>query len=156
MIRRVRRNAFGGTRTGRLSAVERVVSAALAVFGLVVSSALFSVVVAGLLQWGTIAPWLDNAVPIAVLVLGLMLCGRVAVDIAGEAGALATLGAAIVVALVGLSISRSTEAHGDGVEPHQVLIAAVVVLVLTGGTALLVERRRRARSRPRSSTEVAP
>jgi hypothetical protein len=142
---RLNRNALGGARTSRLGAVERVVSAALAVFGLVISSALLAVVVAGLLQWGNLAPGLDNAVPILVLVLGLMLCGRVAVDIAGSAGVLATVGAAGLVALVGLSISRSTEAHGDGVEPQQVLLAALIVLVLTGGTSMLMDRRRRRR-----------
>ena len=148
---RVRRNALGGTRPGRLGAVERVVSAALAVFGLVISSALVAVVVAGLLQWGSLAPGLDNAVPIFVLVLGLMLCGRVAVDIAGGAGVLATVGAAGLVALVGLTISHSTEAHGDGVEPPQVMLAALVVLVLSGGTSMLVDwrrKRRRSRSAP--------
>jgi len=140
-----RRNALGGRVAGRLGATERVVSASVAVFGLMISSALLAVVVAGALQWGRVTPWLDNAIPIIVLVFGLTLCGRVAVDIAGAGGVLATFGATALVALVGLSVSRSTEAHGDGLEPQQVLLAALVVLVLAGGTSVLVHRHRRHR-----------
>ena len=76
-----------------------------------------------------------------------VLTGRVAVDIAGRAGIAGTVGSALVLLVLGLAISRSTEAHGDGIEPRQVLMAALVVLALTGSSAWWVSRRRRARGK---------
>ena len=130
-----------------LRSVERVVAASFAVFGMTCSAALFSVVVSGLLQWGAMSTPVRNAVPVVVLGLGLLLTGRVAVDVAGRAGVVGALGSAVVLLVLGLSISRSTEAHGDGIEPRDVVLAALVVLVVTGGSALLVSSRRRARGR---------
>jgi hypothetical protein len=114
-----------------------------AVFGLLVSSGVLAVAMAGFLQWGPrMAPVLDNGFPILVLVLGMLLCGRVAVDMAGPRGALCGVGAALLVGAVGLTVSRSSEAHGDGLEPPQVLVAVLFVLVFVSGPALLVQRRR--------------
>ena len=120
------------------------VVAAATVVGLLFSSALVAVVVAGSLQWTHgLSPLLDNAIPLAVIALGMMLAGRVSVDVAGPHGPLSVLVATAVVTAIGWSLSRSSEAHGDGIELQQVLAAAAVVLVLTGGSAVLTLRRRR-------------
>ena len=115
----------------------------LAVAGLLFASGLVAVVVAGMLQWGNLVPWLDNAIPILVLALGMILAGRVAVDVAGRGGLLCTVLAATVVALVGALVSRASESHGDGIEAWQIAVASGCVLILTGGTAWLVQQRRR-------------
>ncbi|MBV9831822.1 MAG: hypothetical protein JOZ82_09515 [Marmoricola sp.] len=133
------------SRRGRWRTAERVLAASLAVFGMTCSAAVFSVVVAGLLQWDTLPSIVRNVLPAVVLALGLVLTGRVAVDVAGRAGIAGTAGSALVVLVLGLALSRSTEAHGDGIEPHQVVVAALVVLAVTGGTAWWVSRRRERR-----------
>ena len=129
-------------RRGRWRSAERVLAASLAVFGMTCSAAILSVVVAGLLQWDTLPSIVRNALPVVVLALGLVLTGRVAVDVAGRAGIAGTVGSALVLLVLGLALSHSTEAHGDGIEPHQVWVAALVVLAVTGGTAWWVSRRR--------------
>jgi drug/metabolite transporter (DMT)-like permease len=96
----------------------------------------------------SLARWLDDGIPLAVLAGGLLLSGRVATDVAGRLGALCALGAAVLVGLVGTAVSRAGEAHGDGVEAGQIAVAVAVVLVLTGGSALWVEHRRSGRRRP--------
>ena len=120
-----------------------VVIAVIATFGVLVSSGIVAVVFAGFLQWGpAIAPILDNAIPLFILFLGMVLCGRVAVDVAGNRGTVASVGTAAIVAVLGAAVSRSSEAHGDGIEALQVVYATVIVLVVVGGTALLLQRRR--------------
>jgi hypothetical protein len=136
-----------GTGSDRVAAVEAVVVGTLAVFGLLFSSAVIAVIVAGMLQWGSMPPWLDDAIPVAVLVVGLAISGRVAVDVAGGQGVWCTLGAAVLVAAMGTVVSRSSEAHGDGIEAGQILVATLVVLLVSGTTALLVGRRRGAPAR---------
>ena len=121
-----------------------VVVGTAAVFGVLVSSALFAVAVAGFLQWGR--P-LDDGLPLLVLGLGMLLCGRVAVDVAGSRAVLCALGAALLVLLLGLTVSRSSEAHGDGIEVFQVVVASLVVLVVVGAGALVGQRRRARRRR---------
>lgn len=128
------------------AAAEAALVGTLAVVGLLFGSAIVAVAVAGMLQWGTLAPWLDNAVPLAVLALGMMLAGRVAVDVAGRGGPLCTVMAAGLVALVGALVSVASEAHGDGIEGWQIAVASACVLALSGGTAWLVQRRRRPRA----------
>lgn len=128
-----------------LRGVESTLVGMIAVFGLLFGSAILAVVVAGMLQWGNLVPWLDNAIPIVVLVLGMMLAGRVAVDVAGRGGVLCAVLAAGLVALVGALVSRASEAHGDGIEGWQIGIVSGCVLVLSGGTAWVVQRRRRRR-----------
>jgi hypothetical protein len=121
-----------------------VLAGTAAVFGLLVSSGVGAVVVAGLLQWRpTLAPALGTGLPLAVLAIGLMLCGRVAVDIGGSRAILCVVGASMVVAGLGLLYSKSSESHGDGIEPLQVLVATLTVLLVVGATATLVSRRRR-------------
>jgi hypothetical protein len=119
------------------------ISAAL---GLIVAAALAGVAMAGLLQWNqlpNLPRFVDSAAPLVVLALGMLLAGRVAVDVAGRLGPVAAAGSALVVLVLGLWLSRASEAHGDGVEPLQVGLAALVVLVVVGGSSLLVQRRRR-------------
>ena len=120
-----------------------VVIATVATFGVLVSAGIVAIVVAGFLQWGpTLAPVLDNGIPILVLFLGMALAGRVAADVAGQRGPFAAVGTAAMVAVLGSALARSSEAHGDGIEPSQVAYATAIVLVVVGGTALLIRRRR--------------
>lgn len=127
-----------------VSRVETVVTGSAAVLGLVVSGAVLAVAVAGLLQWGPHVPaLLDDGIPLVVLAAGMLLGGRVAVDVAGRGGLVSCLLAAVTVAVLGDAVSRASEAHGDGIELQQVLLAGLVVLVLTSGSALLVLRLRR-------------
>jgi hypothetical protein len=125
-----------GTRVGA------VVAGAAAVFGLLISSALGAVVVAGALQWMNLPAWLDDGIPLVVLVAGLVLSGRVATDVAGRFGPWCGVGAAILVGLIGSAVSVAGEAHGDGLEPVQIAVAVLVVMVLTSGGAWWVGRRR--------------
>jgi hypothetical protein len=127
----------------RMPGRASVVTGSVAVFGMVVSALLAAVVVAGFLQWGPAwSPLVDNGLPLLVLVLGLALAGRVAVDVSGRHAVLAALGATALVGLVGLFLARTSDAHGDGIEPVQVLEACAVVLAVVGLTAWLVVRRR--------------
>jgi hypothetical protein len=125
---------------------EAVVTGAAAVFGLLVSGAVLAVAVAGFLQWGPTYPAaIDEGLPLLVMVVAMLLAGRVAVDVAGRRGVLSAVGGALIVAAIGVMVSRSSEAHGDAVEPPQVLLATVVVLVLTGGSAWFVAHHRASR-----------
>ena len=128
--------------TGEHTRIGAVLAGAAAAFGLVVSSGLVSVVVAGFLQWGKLPIWLDNAIPLLVLAGGLLLSGRVATDVAGRFGPLCGLGAALLVGVIGLAVSKAGEAHGEGLELWQIAIAVGVVGVLTGGAAWWVGRSR--------------
>lgn len=120
------------------------------IVGLMVTSGLVSVTVAGFFQWTpNVSPLLDDGLPFALLLAGLVLCGRVAVDIAGGLAVACAALAATLVLLIGYAVERSSEAHGDGLEMQQVLLAALVVLVVVGGSALIIDRRRRRRT-PRS------
>ena len=123
-----------------------VLTATATVFGLLVSSGVVAVVIAGALQWSSVSPSLDNLLPLVALAAGMVLAGRVAVDVAGGRGVLAAVGAAVLVAAVGAALSRTSEAHGDGLEAIQVVEATVAVLVVTGGAALVTARRRSARA----------
>ncbi len=80
------------------------------------------------------------------MIAGLVLSGRVAIDIAGGLGIASAALAATLVMLIGYAVERSSEAQGDGLEIQQVLLAGMVVLVVVGGSALLVDRRRRRRA----------
>jgi len=119
-----------------------VIAGAVAVFGLVISSTLVAVVVAGALQWMNLPSWLDDGIPLAMLVSGLILSGRVATDVAGRFGPWCGIGAAILVGLIGSAVSVAGEAHGDGLEPAQIALAVLLVMVLTSGGAWWVSLRR--------------
>ncbi len=143
------RSTTATARHGRSAPADIVVGTAT-IFGLLVTSALVAVAVAGFFQWTpNVSPILDDGLPLALVFLGMVLSGRVAVDIAGGLGIACATGAALLVALIGYAVSRSSEAHGDGLEIQQVFLAAATVLVVVGGTALVIDRRRRRHSPPR-------
>lgn len=122
---------------------ESVAAAAAACLGLLVSSGLLAIIAAGVIQWKKVIPeGVDDAIPLVVLGLGMALSGRVAVDVAGRRGWLATVITAAVIGLIGMAVQSAGEAHGDGISELQVGVAVAVVLVLTTGSALLVARRR--------------
>lgn len=125
-----------GTRVGA------VIAGAVAVFGLVISSALVAVVVAGALQWMNLPAWLDDGIPLVVLVDGLILSARVATDVAGRLGPWCGIGAAILVGLIGCAVSVAGEAYGDGLEPAQIAQADLLVMVLSSAGAWWVSLRR--------------
>ena len=126
--------------------VGATVTAAVAAFGLVMSSTLVAVVAAGALQWlPALPPMLDPAGPLLALGAGMALAGRVAADVAGRRGVRAAAGAAVLVAALGMALSRASEAHGDGVEPPWVALAATCVFVVVGGSAWLVQRHNESR-----------
>ncbi len=130
----------------RRSTVANVVIGSLATFGVTVSGAMLAVVVAGLLQWKlTVPDLLDDGLPLLMLGGGMLVAGRVAVDVAGAAALWCAVGAATLTASIGALISATTSAHGDGIEPLQVLYASLIVLVAIGGSAWLIQRRRRRR-----------
>ncbi|GAB3653657.1 hypothetical protein GCM10027596_04370 [Nocardioides korecus] len=146
--RQVPARADLGRAAGPPTRVGAVVTGALACFGLVISSALVAVVTAGALQWVNLPGWLDNGIPVVVLLGGLALAGRVATDVAGRWGPWCGLGAAALVAAIGAALARAGEAHGDGVEPVQVVVGFVVVAALTCSTAWWVAHRRTTERRP--------
>lgn len=118
--------------------------AAVATFGLVMSSTLVAVVVAGALQWlPALPPILDSALPLLTLIAGMALAGRVAVDVAQSRGVTAAAVAAVLVAALGLVLSGASEAHGDGVEAPWVGFAATCVFMVVGAAAWLVQRHRK-------------
>ncbi len=132
-------NTHRGSAAGK--GIGATVTAAVAAFGLVMSSTLVAIVAAGALQWlPALPPMLDPAGPLLVLGAGMALAGRVAVDVAGPSGVRAAAGAAVLVAALGMVLSRASEAHGDGVEPPWVALAATCVFVVVGGSAWLVQR----------------
>lgn len=115
-------------------------------FGIVVSSVLVAVVVAGALQWGShVPPMVDDGAPLVVLAMGMALAGRVTVDVAGRLGVASAVGTAALVAILGTMLGKASEAHGDGIEGLEVTFATAAVLVVVGGTAWLVRHRRVAR-----------
>ncbi len=128
------------------SALADILVGTATIVGLMVTSALVAVAVAGFFQWTpNISPILDDGLPLALMLAGLVLSGRVAVDIAGGLGIVCAALAATLVMVIGYAVEHSSEAHGDGLEIQQVLLAGLVVLGVVGGTALLVDRRRRRR-----------
>lgn len=76
--------------------------------------------------------------------VGAVETGRALAGSAGPALVAAVFGMfAAPLALRDVLQSRASEAHGDGVEPVQVSLAALVVLVVVGGSAVFVTNRRR-------------
>lgn len=129
--------------TRRRSAVGDVVVGSLAAFGIIVSGAVIGVVVAGLLQWRSSVPDLiDDGLPLAVMAVSMVMAGRVAVDVAGRHGLLCAAGAAVLTAATGAALAINTSTHGDAIEAPHVIIAALVVLVLTGATVRITQWRR--------------
>lgn len=125
------------------STFGNVAIGSLAAFGIIVTSAVLGAVVAGMLQWrSTVPDLIDDGLPLAVIAAGLVMAGRVAADVAGRHGPYCAVGAAILTGAVGMAVETATSAHGDAIEPPQVAIAALTVLVVTGTAAAVVQRRR--------------
>ncbi|GCD89988.1 hypothetical protein [Nocardioides sp. LS1] len=127
----------------RIRTVSAVLTGTAAAFGLTISGGLLAVVFAGVEQWANLPAWLDDASPYAVLLAGLALAGRVAADVAGRYAAWCGLGAGLLVLAAGAAVSRSSEAHGDGLEMPTVYVSAVVVALAVAAFALLSRRLRR-------------
>lgn len=134
------------------AAVWSMVVGTLAVLGLLLASALCAVITAGAIQWLPLPDWVQSSLSLCVLVLGLVLAGRVGVDVAARLGGWCTVAAAGMVGLAGGLVARVTETHGDGVEGWQVAAAVACVLVTTGGSALVVQHRRESRAVSSSAT----
>jgi len=123
-------------------AAAQLASATFAAFGLMCTSAVLAVVVAGALQWSSLPLWLDNTAPVIVLGLGLFFAGRITTDVAPGRGTHAALGAGALVVVIGLSLSWATEAHGDGVEAQHAVWAGVVAAAVGAAGARWAEHRR--------------
>lgn len=133
----------------RRTQVTNVLLGSMASFGVTISGGVLALIVTGLLQWKTTLPGIiDDGLPLLMLVFGMLLGGRVAADVAGRAGVWCGVGAALLTVGLGMLLSNSTEAHGDAIEPTQVGLAGLVVLVLVGGTAWLTHRLRVDRGKP--------
>jgi len=136
--------------------VGAVLIGSIAAFGIIISGAVLALVAAGFMQWRPGIPDLvDEGLPLLVLLGGMLLAGRVAVDVAGSLGIVSAAGAAALVGLLGLMVVKDTAAHGDSIDPAQVGIAALVVLLLVGATASVVNwhRHRQPRGSPDDSEE---
>jgi len=127
----------------RSSTISAVLTGIAAAFGLTVSGGLLAVVLAGVEQWANLPAWLDDSAPYVVLLAGLALSGRVAADVAGRHAPWCGLGAALLTLAAGAAVSRSSEAHGDGLEMPSVYVAALVVGLAVSGSAVLSRRLRR-------------
>lgn len=146
-------NKFDNTSAAARPTTATVLIGSLAAFGITVSGAVLALAVAGFLQWKVHLPDLfDDGLPLLILAGGMLIAGRVAVDVAGRAGTLCALGAAVLIGAIGMEISITTEAHGDAVEPVQALYAAMLVLVIVGGSAWAITRRRQKASQAPAPT----
>lgn len=136
-------NKSNRTHTPPRVTLATVLIGTLASFGITVSGGVLALVVAGFLQWKTqLPPIVDDGLPLLILGGGMLVAGRVAVDVAGRLGMLCAVGAAVLTGAIGLQISIATEAHGDAIEPLQVLIASLLVLAVVGGAAWVIRFRR--------------
>jgi peptidoglycan/LPS O-acetylase OafA/YrhL len=130
--------------------VTRTVTAAVAAFGLVISSAIASIIVAGILEGSASIPdWIPPAAAIFVFVAGLGLTGRVAVDVDPDHPLRAVGATAAVVALGGLLAAQVTESHGEVIEPSTVETLAVGLFVLLAVSAATTRHLRHRSIRPR-------
>lgn len=132
-------------RTHLVSTIAAVVSAAAAGFGLAVCGGLLAVIFDGVEQWANPPSWLDDTAPFVLIVGALLLAGRVAQDVAGRLATASAVGTGVLVYLSGWAVSRSTEAHGDGLEMGSVLIATVVVTLVMAASSLATALSRRLR-----------
>lgn len=102
------------------STIATVLIGFLAAFGITVSGAVLALAVAGFLQCKVhLSDLLDDGIPLLILAGGMLIAGRIAVDLAGRAGTLCALGAAVLIGAIGMEISITTEAHGDAVNPSK-------------------------------------
>lgn len=131
--------------------MKKTITATFAALGLIVSSALGALLLAGIFEGIASAPgWLPESAAIAFFVSGMALTGQVCVDVADTHAVRAVASVTVLIGAVGWMASRVTEAHGEGLEPTTLLI------VVAGLAALLVasvaEAHRRRRSALRRAT----
>jgi peptidoglycan/LPS O-acetylase OafA/YrhL len=133
--------------------MTRTITAAVAAFGLVVSTAIASVIVVGLLEGISAIP---DAIPptaaVVVFIAGLALAGRVAVDVDPHHALRAVGATSAVVALGGLLAAQATESQGEAIEPVTVATLTVGLFALLAGSAIATRRLRR-RSRRRLTSD---
>ncbi len=131
--------------------MKKTITAALAALGLVVSSALGALLIAGLFEGIASAPgWLPESAAIAFFIGGMALTGQVCVDVADHHAIRAIATVIVLIGAVGYLASRVTEAHGEGLEPTTLLIA------MAGLAALLLASVAEAQRRRRSALRRAP
>lgn len=137
--------------------VGAVLIGSLAAFGIITSGAVLAVVAAGALQWATNVPQLvDDGLPIVILLGAMLIAGLVAADIAGPLAMMSAAVAAATVGVLGLVVVKDTDAHGEAIDPLQVGLATLVVLLTVGGSAWAVNRHRRRRLPPVPGVDSAP
>ena len=129
--------------------VNRTITAAVAAFGLVISSTIASIIVAGILEGSASIPdWIPPTAAIFVFLAGLGLTGRVAVDVDPDHTLRAVGATAGVVALGGLLAAQVTESHGEVIEPSTVATLAAGLFVLLTVSAAATRHLRRRSNRP--------
>ena len=141
--RRVRRVLL---RPGRRP-VTRTITAAVAAFGLVISSAIAAIIVVGLLEGVAAIP---DVVPpgaaVAVFLGGLALTGRVAVDVEPDHPLRAVGATAVVVAVGGFVAAQATESQGEALEPLTVATLAAGLFTLLAVSAVATKQLRHRRA----------
>jgi hypothetical protein len=124
--------------------MNRTITATFAALGLIVSSAIGALLVAGLIEGVAAAPgWLPETAAIAFFVAGTGLTGRVCVDVADGHAMRAVVAVTVLIGSVGWLASRVTEAHGEGLEPTTLLIAMAGLAAMLIASVRRVHRRRR-------------
>ena len=122
--------------------MSRLLIAAFATLGLVVSSALAAVLLTGLAEG--IRPLPDPAATLTGLIVfaaGMALAGRVAVDVGGNHALPAVALTATLVLLGGWVASSVTESGGEGLEFSTVVELAGGLAILLGVSVLGHHRR---------------
>jgi hypothetical protein len=135
--------------------VTRTITAAVAAFGLVISSAIAAIIVVGLLEGiAAIPDVVPPSAAVAVFLGGLALTGRVAVDVDPDHPLRAVGATAAVVAVGGFVAAQATESQGEALEPLTVatLAAGLFTLLAVSAVATKHVRHRRALR----STEAGP
>ena len=131
--------------------MKKTITATLAALGLIVSSALGALLLAGLLEGIASAPgWLPESAAIAFFVGGMGLTGQVCVDVADHHAIRAVTAVTLLIGAVGWVASRVTEAHGEGLEPTTLFIAMGGLAALLVASVAEAHRKRRASVRRES------
>ena len=124
--------------------MKKTITATLAALGLIVSSALGALLLAGLLEGIASAPgWLPESAAIAFFLGGMGLTGQVCVDVADHHAIRAVTAVIVLIGAVGWAASRVTEAHGEGLEPTTLFIAMGGLAALLIASVTEAHRKRR-------------
>ena len=132
--------------------MKKTITAALAALGLIVSSALGALLLAGLLEGIASTPgWLPESAAVAFFIGGMGLTGQVCVDVADHHAISAVTAVTVLIGAVGWVASHVTEAHGEGLEPTTLFIAMGGLAALLVGSVAEAHRRQRRVAVRRSS-----